>query len=68
MYICLRVLNERQTRLNLNKAVKGKVKTIINKNEKNEGLMTKYIAEILSGYSDIFNKTPFKKGVTTKEA
>ena len=47
---CLRVLKERQTRLNLNKAVKGKVKTIINKNGKNEDLMTRYIAEILSGY------------------
>ena len=31
MYMCLQVLKERQTRLNLNKAVKGKVKTIINK-------------------------------------
>ncbi len=47
---CLQELKERQTRLNLNKAVKGKVKTIINKNGKNEDLMTKYIAEILSGY------------------
>lgn len=47
---CLEVLKERQTRLNLNKAVKGKVKTIINKNGKNEDLMIKYLAEILSGY------------------
>jgi len=47
---CLEVLKERQTRLNLNKAVKGKVKTTINRNGKNEDLMIKYLAEILSGY------------------
>jgi len=47
---CLEVVKERQTRLNLNKAVKWGVKTTINRNGKNEGLMIRYIAEILSGY------------------
>ena len=47
---CLEVLKERQTKLKLNKAVKGKVKTTINRNGKNEDLMIKYLAEILSGY------------------
>jgi hypothetical protein len=47
---CLQELKERKTRINLNRAVKGKMKIIINRNERNEDLMIKYIAEILSGY------------------
>ncbi len=46
---CLQELKERKTRINLNRAVKGKMKIIINRNERNEDLMIKYIAEILSG-------------------
>ena len=46
---CLQELKERKTRINLNRAVRGKIKTTIRKNGKNEELMIKYIAEILSG-------------------
>ena len=47
---CLTVLKERKTRLNLNRAAKGLVKTTVTRNGANEESMLNQLAEILSGF------------------
>lgn len=48
---CLLVMEESQTRINLNKTVELKTETIVNRNGKNEEIFLRCLAEIFKGFT-----------------